>query len=113
MVLPGAAREGRQRRREGGRVDHTGDTDLLQQKALLLTSRGEISRAVGRLTSYGIADLDNPDVMDQFRAKYLPGGWVMPDGVRCGQPVSNLMGLREVGSTLLSWRRFWWNRRLS
>ena len=60
-----------------------------------LTSKGDISRAVSRLTSHGVADLDDPLIMEQLRRKHPPRRFDLPDKVKFSQPVTDLGGLRE------------------
>ena len=50
----------------------------LLSKALELLSKGQISKAVQRITSKGIADIEDPNVMDILGSKYAKLGKKMP-----------------------------------
>ena len=66
------------------------------KNAMLLLSKGPISKAVRRINSYGIANLEDPPILSQMKAKYPVGGYELPLSITKGQCVDNLTGLREV-----------------
>ena len=73
--------------------------EALEQKrknAMLLLKKGLISKAVRRINSHGIGNLEDPEVLNQMKAKYPERGHQLPSSVTKGQCVDNLTGLREV-----------------
>ena len=64
--------------------------DILKQLGL-----GSVSRAVDRITSKGIANMADPRVLGQMKAKHPPRTEVMQDTVIKDSPVSNLRGLKH------------------
>ena len=63
---------------------------------MLLLSKGLISKAVRRINSYGIGNMEDPAVLQQMEAKYPERGHPLPTEVSRGQCVDNLRGLRGV-----------------
>ena len=66
-----------------------------------LISSGQISRAMSRVTSHGVASMNDPAVLAQVAAKYPARGRPLPDKVPKGQPVEHLRGLRDSLKALL------------
>ena len=64
--------------------------------ALAHLSKGEIGKAVSRLTSFGVASTKDPDVMAALRAKNMERGKELPATVVMGQPLDSLGGLQET-----------------
>ena len=62
---------------------------------LKMFGKGQVSRGVGRISSLGIADMEDERVRAQLATKYPARGRAMPDTVRKDSPVSNLAGLRD------------------
>ena len=91
--------EERKRRRKGARRKEKSEMEKREDQrkvALSHLSKGEISKAVSRLTSFGVASTEDPDVMAALRAKYVERGKDLPDTVTIGQPVDSLGGLKEA-----------------
>lgn len=63
--------------------------------ALTLLAKGQISKAVSRLTSHGVADTKDPNVMAGLRSKYVRRSRELPAMVTIGQPVDSVTGLKE------------------
>ena len=58
-----------------------------------LLSKGQIHRAVDRMNSFGVANLEDPSVMDQMVQKH-PERWrPAQEFVKLGNPIDNLRGL--------------------
>ena len=68
------------------------------QRAVALThlAKGEISKTVSRLTSFGVASTEDPAVMEALRSKYVDRGKELAATVIMGQPIDSLAGLRET-----------------
>ena len=56
-----------------------------RKDALAHLQKGEISKAVSRLTSFGVASTDDPVVMAALKAKYVARGRELPATVMMGQ----------------------------
>ena len=67
-----------------------------RKNAMLLLSKGLIGKAVRRINSFGIGNMEEPAVLEQMKAKYPDRGHPLPDAVTRGQCVDNLRGLRGV-----------------
>ena len=67
-----------------------------RKNAMLLLSKGLISKAARRINSYGIGNMADPTVLQQMEAKYPARGHPLPGSVSRGQCVDNLRGLRGV-----------------
>ena len=90
-----AKREDRSRR-AGRRPNNTTELENKRRNAMLLLSKGQISKAARRINSNGIANMDDPAIKDQMRSKYPDRGHPLPTTVTRGQCVDNLGGLRDV-----------------
>ena len=91
--------EERKRRRKGARRKEKSETEKREDQrkaALSHLSKGEIGKAVSRLTSFGVASTEDPAVMAALRAKYVERGKDLPDTVLMGQAVDSLSGLKET-----------------
>ena len=88
------------RRREAGRnrrqKSEVEMKEVQRKVALSHLQKGEISKAVGRLTSFGVANTDDPAVMAALKSKYVVRGKDLPASVVMGQPVDSLEGLKET-----------------
>ena len=103
LLLQDREREEEARRKRAGqrrREKSEEEIKQLQRKvALSHLQKGEISKAVGRLTSFGVASTEDPAVMASLKSKYIQRGKDLPASVLKGQPVDSLSCLKE---TLLS-----------
>ena len=85
-----------------GRNEKKGDSkeevelEKKRKNAMLLLSKGLIGKAVRRINSFGIGNMEEPAVLEQMKAKYPDRGHPLPDAVTRGQCVDNLRGLRGV-----------------
>ena len=61
-----------------------------------LLANGQISRAVSRINSHGVADMRDPAVRAQLSAKYPEGEGEMPEELPKSSPIEHLRGLRET-----------------
>ena len=91
------ARRGRGRRE--GREEE--EEERRRREVVSLISSGQISRAMQRVTSHGLASMSDPAVKAQVAAKYPPRGRPLPDRVPRGQPVEHLRSLRDNLKSLL------------
>ena len=64
------------------------------RQAVSLISKGKISKAVNRMTSHGVACLEDPRTKAALESKYPPRGKPMPDSVSKGQAVDTMRTLR-------------------
>ena len=67
-----------------------------RKNAMLLLSKGLFSKAVRRINSYGIGNMEDPSVLQQMQSKYPDRGHPLPVAVTRGQCIDNLRGLRGV-----------------
>ena len=93
--------------REGGREDREeeGDeakADRLKRQVMKHLGAGQVSKAVGLISSFGLAPLEDPQVWEQVQSKYPARKQVIPTNIPKQCPVDNLRGLRD---TLLALRR--------
>ena len=93
-----AARQRRGRaRRDQGEDDITAKAKL-RKTVLSLLKRGQIGRAVRRICSNGIANMDDPQVLAALKAKYTIRGRDLPAAVTKGQCLDRL----DMRESLLS-----------
>ena len=71
------------------------EEEFLRRTAVDLISKGQISKAVSRISINGVADINDPDIMEQLRQKYPQRGRVMPARVEKKKCVDGLGGLRD------------------
>ena len=67
----------------------------VKRVAVDLISKGQISRAMSRINSFGIGNIADPEVLSQLKDKYPARGRDLPERVERGQAVDNMKGLRE------------------
>jgi hypothetical protein len=85
-----AVRQARGGGRDQGEEDETTAQAKLRKTVLSLLKRGQISRAVRRICSHGIANMQDPQVQAALQAKYTVRGRELPPSVTKGQCVDNL-----------------------
>ena len=90
-----ADRERRRRRRGELRVEREDDEHKRRREVVALIAAGQISKAMTRVTSHGLANMEDAQVMAQVAAKYPPRGRPLPARVPKGQPVEHLRCLRD------------------
>ena len=90
-------RSQRRVRREESEMEHLA---RLKRQSEVFIAGGQISKATKRIVSNGVADISNPEVLNQLRAKYPPRLRPLPDKVIRGDPIPSLGGLREALSSL-------------
>ena len=100
-LMADKVREERRRRVESQRAARPAQSEeeIKRQKrkvALEHLARGQISKAVARLTSHGVADTRDLTVMAGLRSKYVARGREMPATVTLGQPVDRVAGLKDT-----------------
>ena len=71
----GQARQGRRNPEEEG--DRCKEAKL-RKTVLGFLARGQIGRAVRRMTSHGMASIEEPWVLEALKSKYPPRGRAMP-----------------------------------
>ena len=86
-------RQGRQQHRE---VSEEVQLEKKRKNALLLLSKGFISKAARTINSYGIGSMDDPSILQQMEQKYPRRGIPLPASVSRSQCVDNLRGLKDM-----------------
>ena len=71
------------------------EEEFLRRTAVDLISQGQISKAVSRISSNGVADIGDPGVREQLREKYPQRGRELPARVERRRCVDGLGGLRD------------------
>ena len=84
-------------RQMGRAVDRSEEDEVqfLRRTAVDLIGKGQVSKAVSRICSNGVASIQDPAVMEQIREKYPERGREAPVRVEKRQCVEGLGGLRE------------------
>ena len=85
-------REGRPKPREEGEEEKMA---RLRREVVGLINQGKISKALQRVTSCGVASVEDPAVLAMLQSKYPARGKPLPARVTKGQCVDGLAGLRE------------------
>ena len=88
--------ENKVKQKKKGDTKEDVELEKKRKNALLLLSKGQISKAVRRINSYGIGDMRDPGVLQQMEVKYPHRGHPLPSSVFRGQCVDNLRGLRQA-----------------
>ena len=83
------------RNRRGHRQAEGDDLEKKRRDFLTLISSGQISRAMQRVTSHGLASMDSPAIRQQMESKYPARGRPLPDSVPKHSPIEHLRGLRD------------------
>ena len=81
--------------RRGNRAKPGQDIEKKARQAVSLISRGHISKAVNRMTSHGVASLEDPVAKAALASKYPGRGKEMPQSVSKGQAVDTMRTLRD------------------
>ena len=89
-------REVQKKKEEKQRGKPSEDLEKKTRQAVSLISKGMISKAVSRMISFGIANLDDPVSIAALASKYPPRGRLMPDSVTKGQCVDTMKTLRNT-----------------
>ena len=76
------------------------EVKFLRGSAVDLIGNGQVSKAVSRMISNGVADIADPAIKEQIRQKYPERGRVCPPRVEKRQCVEGLGGLRDDLSNL-------------
>ena len=71
------------------------DINKKARQAVSLISKGQVSKAVSRITSHGVASLDDPTAMQALKSKYPARGKEMPATVCKGVAVDTMKTLRD------------------
>ena len=93
------AKNEKERERQGRRQERMREKDQMERNrknALLLLSKGKISKAARIINSHGIGSMEDPHILHQMEQKYPERGIPLPASVSRGQCVDNLRGLRDV-----------------
>ena len=89
------------KRDEGKKERRSGDEDEAQTAARLrrevvsLIEAGQVSRAMQRINSHGLADISKPSVLTQLQEKFPARRDVLPSSVPNLSPIDSFVGLRE------------------
>ena len=84
-----------EQKRRGTKREERADSDRETRQAVELIAKGQVSKAMNRMNSHGMASMADPRVMAQVKAKYPARGRALPARVTKGKPVENLKGLRD------------------
>ena len=82
-------------------VEIEDDQNKRRREVVSLIAAGQISKAMSRVTSHGLASMEDAAVLAQVAAKYPPRGRPLPAKVPKGQPVEHLRALRDRLKALL------------
>ena len=99
MLVEDKGREVRRRevkRHQGGAA--VGPTTQERQREVVLgmMAKGKVGRAARRISSNGVASLEDPDTMAALRSKYIARSRPLPATVTRGQCVDSLSWLKEA-----------------
>ena len=89
-------RRNRSRRADAEEKTEEEKLDIKRRQVLKLFAKGQVSRGVGRINSFGVGDIKDQLVMQQLSAKYPVRGKELPDTVRKESPVPNMSGLKDA-----------------
>ena len=90
-----------ERAREGGRRAEDDSEDRRRAQVMKLLGKGQVSKAVGRISSFGVAPMEEPEVRDMVASKYPARKLELPATLPKDSPIDNLGKLQE---SLLSLR---------
>ena len=86
----------KKKEKRGRRPHPSQDVGKKTRQALSLISKGQVSKAVNRMTSHGVASLDDPIAKEALKSKYPARGKEMPASVSSGQAVDTMRTLRDA-----------------
>ena len=88
-----SAREGRRPNRD---TAETEQKDLAKQRRIVLglIESGQLGKAMGRVNSHGLGDINNPVIRDQLTEKFPPRQRPLPDSVPKIKPIDSFKDLR-------------------
>ena len=86
-----------EKKRDRRRDEVEGAEALARQRREVvgLIEDGQVSRAMQRITSHGLANIDDPNVLTQLRAKFPARQDVLPASVPLHSPIDSFINLRE------------------
>ena len=61
---------------------------------------GQLAKAMGRVTSFGLGDIEDPLIKQQLRDKFPPRYHPLPESVASSYPIDSFRNLRESLLTL-------------
>ena len=88
--------EAKRRSRMRKEVSEEEETQRRRRTVLALLAKGQISRAVSRINSLGVACAEDTVIRQQLAAKYPERGIEFPESVVKGKVVENMKGLRDI-----------------
>ena len=93
-----SAREGRRPNRDAAETEQK---DLAKQRRIVLglIESGQLGKAMGRVNSHGLGDINNPVIRDQLTEKFPPRQRPLPDSVPKIKPIDNF---KDIRTSLLS-----------
>ena len=89
---------GRDMANRGGQQDELGDEKRLarqKKEVLRLIEGGQLGKAMNRVTSYGVADINTPAILQQMRDKFPPKWRELPATVPQSTAIDSFPFLRE------------------
>ena len=90
-----ARQEDRQPRRQK-KENREKEEERRKTMAMSLLSQGQVGKAVRRITSHGVADMNDARVRQQMEEKYPDRGRQLPDSVPKGCCIDSMSGLKDV-----------------
>ena len=80
-------------------VNDLDEENKLRKEVLGLMENGQIGRAMDRVTTFGVADSNTPEIRDQLEVKFPPRRHELPRSVKKGSPIESF---RDLKSSLLT-----------
>ena len=72
----------------------------LRREVIGLIESGQLGKAMGRVTSFGLGDIEDPLIKQQLRDKFPQRSHPLPDSVTSINPIDSFRNLRESLLTL-------------
>ena len=88
-------RANRSREELAGEDRENEELGKLRQEVMGLIVYGDLTRAMGRVTSFGVGDCNDPAIQAQLRDKFPPRSHPLPDTVSKCQPIDSFSNLSE------------------
>ena len=88
-------RANRSREELAGEDREREEVNKLRQEVMGLIVYGDMTRAMGRVTSFGVGNCHDPTIQAQLRNKFPPRSHPLPDSVSKCQPIDSFGNLRE------------------